>query len=278
MPDHRADEGPRGDARDLRLGELGLELRGVARERRIDDPVEREVGRIGHDREHVVELDRVLAARVQRELADLAARGAGGRRRAAAPARRAPRARSSARRRASPRRSGGEVAVGVGIAGQRRGILALLAQRRAAARCACRSPASITTRQSGDGAASSASTAAAKLRPPALTQTARRPPNSGMVCASSTRRAGSPASSSPSSRASANGSCGSSTEALDQRSTRSRTRPASGPNTSTIGRAGIGPGDEWSTSAALRATMTAPMPHRDDALRCRRRNTTRAAT
>jgi len=65
-----------------------------------------------------------------------------------------------------------------------------------------RSPASITTRQSGDVAAMSASTAGAKLRLPALTQTARRPPNSGMVLASSTRRVGSPASSSPSSRAS----------------------------------------------------------------------------
>jgi len=52
------------------------------------------------------------------------------------------------------------------------------------------------------------------LRLPALSHTARRPPNSGMVCASSTRRVGSAATASPSRRASANGSFTSSTEAL----------------------------------------------------------------
>jgi hypothetical protein len=69
-------------------------------------------------------------------------------------------------------------------------------------------------RQSVGGLATTASTAAAKFRPPALTQTARRPPNNGTVCASSTRRDGSDASASPSMRTSANGSFGSSTEAL----------------------------------------------------------------
>ena len=39
-------------------------------------------------------------------------------------------------------------------------------------------------------------------------------------------------------------------------SARSRTRPASGPNTSTIGRAGSGRATKASTSAVLSATMT----------------------
>ena len=99
-------------------------------------------------------------------------------------------------------------------------------------------------RQSVGGLATTASTAAAKFRLPALTQTARRPPNSGTVCASSTSRDGSDASASPSMRTSANGSFGSSTDALMIFSARSCTRPASGPHTSTIGRSGDGARDE----------------------------------
>src|SRR5439155_21549247 len=119
-----------------------------------------------------------------------------------------------------------------------------------------RSPASITTRQSGAAVGSSASTAATKLRPPAFTQTARRPPNSGIVLASSARRDGSPASSSPSSRTSENGSAGSSTDARISASARSRTSPASGPNTSPIGCAGLGFATKASTCWPLKATIT----------------------
>src|SRR5439155_5525228 len=119
-----------------------------------------------------------------------------------------------------------------------------------------RSPASITTRQSGEATGSSASTAAAKLRPPAFTQTARRLPNSGMVVASSTSRVGSPASASPSKRTSENGSAGSSTAARTSASARSRTRPASWPNTSTTGCAGLGLATKASICGPLRATIT----------------------
>ena len=57
-----------------RLAELRLELGGAARKGGIDQPVERQrrgVGDHGHD---VVELDLVLAAGVERELAHLVAR------------------------------------------------------------------------------------------------------------------------------------------------------------------------------------------------------------
>ena len=67
---------------------------------------------------------------------------------------------------------------------------------------------------------------------------ARRPPNSGTVMASSTRREGSAASSSPSSRTSEKGSLGSSTAEAISASARSRTRPASGPYSRMIGRPG----------------------------------------
>ena len=56
-------------------------------------------------------------------------------------------------------------------------------------------------------------------------------------------------------RTSANGSFGSSTEALMIFSARSCTRPASGPHTSTIGRSGLGRATNASTSAALSATI-----------------------
>src|SRR5208282_2625393 len=110
------------------------------------------------------------------------------------------------------------------------------------------------------------------LRLPAFTHAARRPPNSGMVCASSTRRPGLAASSSPSSRTSENGSLGSSTDALTSALTRSLTSPASGPNTSTTGRAGSGRATKPSTSAALMAVMSevhqrSSRHHIDDALR-----------
>src|SRR4051812_8879853 len=118
-----------------------------------------------------------------------------------------------------------------------------------------RSPASITTRQSGEAAAASAWTAGRKLRLPPRTQTARRPPKSGMVLASSTRCVGLAARSSPSRRASENGSLGSSTDARISFSARSRTRPTSGPNTRTMGCAGLGRAMKASICAALRATI-----------------------
>jgi hypothetical protein len=122
-----------------------------------------------------------------------------------------------------------------------------------------RSPASITTRQSGDVQAIRVSTAGAMLRPPAFTHTARRPPNSGIVLASSTRRVGSPDRSSPSMRTSWNGSLGSSTALLISASARSRTSPASGPNTRMTGRAGSGRARNLSISAVLSATKAAPL-------------------
>src|SRR5438093_2195941 len=91
------------------------------------------------------------------------------------------------------------------------------------------------------------------LRDPALTQTARRPPNSGTVFASSTSRVGSAARSLPSRRASENGSLTSSTEARISASARSRTRPESGPKTSTTGCAGLA--TKASAWWAFRATM-----------------------
>ena len=171
-----------------------------------------------------------LAVRIAARACESRCARPGGRRRAAAAARRAHPARWSGRPRASLRRSDGR-----GRARHRRSrrwrrrCLARSHDARAAARCCLRSPASMTTRQSADGAAISASTAGAMLRAPALTHTARLPPNSGMVLASSTSRIGSPDSSSPSRRTSENGSCGSSTEARMIASARSRTSPASGP-------------------------------------------------
>src|ERR1700722_324492 len=105
------------------------------------------------------------------------------------------------------------------------------------------------------GAASTRSTAGVKLRPPALTHTARRPPNSGTVWGSSTSRSGSSASASPSMRASAKGSRGSSTAPATSASMRSRTRPVSGPYTRMTGRAGSGRATNRSTSAFLTATI-----------------------
>src|SRR5215510_7239963 len=110
-------------------------------------------------------------------------------------------------------------------------------------------------RHSFDGVAMTGSTADAIFREPAFTKTARRPPKSGTVCASSTRRDGFPASSSPSMRTNVKGSLGSSTDARTRASTRSRTRPASGPNTSTTGRPLSGFEMKRSTSAALMAVI-----------------------
>ena len=91
----------------------------------------------------------------------------------------------------------------------------------------------------------SVSTPEAKLREPARTRIARRPPNIGMVIASSTSRDGSAESSSPSSRTSENGSLGSSTADAISASARSRTRPASGPYSRMMGRAGSGLAEKY---------------------------------
>src|SRR6187397_1673554 len=68
-------------------------------------------------------------------------------------------------------------------------------------------------RHSVNGAAMTVSTAGAIFRDSAFTKTARRPPNSGTVWASSTKREGLVASSSPSIRTNVKGSAGSSTDA-----------------------------------------------------------------
>src|SRR5271170_2535411 len=114
------------------------------------------------------------------------------------------------------------------------------------------------------GAARTRSTEAVKLRPPAFTHTARRPPNRGTVWASSTSRSGSSASASPSMRASAKGSCGSSTAAAMRVSVRSCTNPWSGPNTRMMGRAESGLAMNRSTSAFLTATIGGRSGARDE--------------
>ena len=142
--------------------------------------------------------------------------------------------------------------------------LAQRAQRRVAAQIA----ASITTRHS-TGAGDRRLHRRRDVAAPAFTQTARRPPNSGMVCASSTSRTARPRDlrlrAGPRERI-----VGSSTDALTMALTRSLTSPASGPNTSTIGRAGSGRARKASTSAALMATIELR------AVKFRRRNTTPA--
>src|SRR5271169_209000 len=85
-----------------------------------------------------------------------------------------------------------------------------------------------------------------------------------MVLASSTSRAGLPDSSSPSMRTKVNGSLGSSTEARTSASTRSRTRPASGPYNSTIGCAGLGLAMKRSMSEALMAVIYLVPPHPEE--------------
>ena len=67
---------------------------GAAGEGRVDHAVERQRRSVGDHRDHVVQRDAILAVGIERELADLAARGLAGRRRSAKPARRGRRARS----------------------------------------------------------------------------------------------------------------------------------------------------------------------------------------
>ena len=107
------------------------------------------------------------------------------------------------------------------------------------------------TRHSLDGVATTISTAGAMLREPAFTSTARRPPNSGTVCASSTSRDGLAASSSPSMRTKANGSLGSSTDALHQRFDALAHQPGVGTVHQHDGWRGSGLAMKRSTSAAL---------------------------
>src|SRR5262249_53550603 len=67
--------GRRGGAGGARLGELELDVGGLAREGGVEQRIKRERGGVGRHRDHVVELDAVTAAGIERELRDLAARG-----------------------------------------------------------------------------------------------------------------------------------------------------------------------------------------------------------
>src|SRR5262249_44710961 len=90
------------------------------------------------------------------------------------------------------------------------------------------------------------------------------PPNKGTVWASSTSRSGSSANASPSMRARAKGSCGSSTAAAMRVLVRSCTSPWSGPNTRTTGQAGSRLAMNPSTSAFLTATIGGRSGARDE--------------
>ena len=57
------------------LANWNFDLAGAAGEGRIDERIERQRRGVGHHRDHVVELDALLAVGVERELADFAARG-----------------------------------------------------------------------------------------------------------------------------------------------------------------------------------------------------------
>src|SRR4029079_2199337 len=57
-----------------RLAEEELDIHGFSREGRVDQLVDRERGGIRDYRPYIVDLDPLLAARIERELADLAAR------------------------------------------------------------------------------------------------------------------------------------------------------------------------------------------------------------
>ena len=186
-------------AGDHGFGKFAFDHLGPAGKGAVDDRIELQLGRIGDDRHHVVERDLALAMGIERELAQLVARGL------------AVAAEQRHQRRAGIRRDAqigdpelvvdqlGEVALGVGIAGDRDGglgALAGLAQRRF--RRAARRPRSRCGNPSR-AISASVSMPLAKLREPARTRMARRPPNSGTVMASSTSRDGSAESSSPSS-------------------------------------------------------------------------------
>ena len=75
LAQRRTDDDARIGAGCAHLGELRFHLGRAAREGRIDDAVERERGCVGDDREHVIDVRRLLAVGVERELAHLAARG-----------------------------------------------------------------------------------------------------------------------------------------------------------------------------------------------------------
>src|SRR5262245_64677699 len=73
VTDRSCQYGRRGGAGGARLGELELDIGSLAREGSIEQRVERERGGVGRDRDHVVELDAVAAAGIERKLGNLAA-------------------------------------------------------------------------------------------------------------------------------------------------------------------------------------------------------------
>ena len=118
------------------LVELGLDLAGAAREGGVDERIERQRRGVGHHRDHVVELDPFLAARIEGELADLAARGE-----PVAAEQRSERGAGLGR----DREPGLahlvidqtlDIAIAIRVTGQRHRIGGALADRRAAAHCA----------------------------------------------------------------------------------------------------------------------------------------------
>ncbi len=242
-------------SRGPRLGELSFEFCGTAGKGRIDDVFERQRRGIGHHGDDVVDADLAAAAGIERELVDLVARGGAV----------AAEQRDQQSARVGRQRQPGRAHLVVDQAGRdlsrcRHSTVAPRHSWRvrrdcAAAHCGAnrrlRSPRGIRRRLRP--AALRPRARCCGRRPSAIPRGARRtaewsaPPRRAATDRQLT--------SSPSSRASANGSPGSSTEALMRALTRSLTRPASGPNTSTTGRPGSGRATKPSTSAALTATM-----------------------
>src|SRR5882724_112951 len=74
MADRRGQDGGGRGAGGARLGELELDIGGLARKRGVEQGIERQRRRVGCDGHDVVELDAVTAAGIERELGDFAAR------------------------------------------------------------------------------------------------------------------------------------------------------------------------------------------------------------
>ena len=129
MADRRRNDRRRRRAAGARLAEFGLDLSGLAGKSGIDHAVERQCGSVGHHRDNVGEFDRRPALRVERELADFAARGEA----VAAEQRQQRRARVRRDRHVAAAHflvdQALEIARAVGVAGQRGGDLGFFAQR-----------------------------------------------------------------------------------------------------------------------------------------------------
>ena len=118
-----------GAAGGARLGKLRLELGRAAGECRVNEVVERQRRSVGDDGGHLIDADRAAAGGVEDELAQLAARSGA----VAAEQRNEQSARVRRQRQAGGAHlavdEAPQIAFGIGIAGQGRGVLGALAQR-----------------------------------------------------------------------------------------------------------------------------------------------------